>query len=376
MEIGLYRPAWAEINLSAVAHNMKEIRKIVRPETEIMAVIKANGYGHGAEKIAKTVLNCGAGRLAVATLGEAIKLKRAGIQAPILILGYTPPAQVPLAIDYDITQTVYTLNMAQNISRVAEEKGKQVAVHIKIDTGMGRIGFLPGGETVKKIIQITRMKGLLVEGIYTHFALADHQDKSYTRYQLSKFQEVIAALDGEGIHIPLKHAANSAAIIDMPETHMDMVRPGIIIYGCYPSEEVQKSRIYLMPAMQLKAQVSFVKKIGTGTSISYGRKFIAEKETMIASLPLGYADGYSRLLSNQGYVLIRGHKAPVVGTICMDQFMVDASGISGIKVGDEAVLFGTQGTEKISVEEIAQRLGTINYEILCMVSERIPRIYI
>ncbi|ATW25576.1 alanine racemase [Candidatus Formimonas warabiya] len=376
MKKGVFRPVWAEINLEAVAHNIKEIRRIVPPQTKIMAVVKADGYGHGAEKIARTVLDCGAEMLAVATFGEAKQLREAGISGPILVLGYTPADQAGDIIDYRITQTVFTREMAEALSRKAQEKNRLSVIHLKIDTGMGRIGFLPNQDTVQTIKSIVRLDGLFVEGIFTHFAVADETDKSFSQYQFHQFTEFLGELQKENIEIPVKHAANSAAIIDLPETHLDMVRAGIIIYGLYPSDQVDKSRIHLRPALELKAEVSFVKKVSPGTSISYGRKFIAPKETVIASLPLGYADGYSRMLSNKGELLLGGKRVPIVGTICMDQFMVDASQVPGVKIGDEAVLIGAQGAENIPVEEIAERLNTINYEIVCMLSERVPRVYI
>jgi len=375
MKLEPLRPAWAEVDLGAMAHNMKEIRRIVRPETKIMAVVKANGYGHGAVETAQIVLRYGADRLAVATLGEAIKLRQAGIDAPILVLGYSGPEHANLAVEYGITQTVFTMEMAESLSQTANKQGKTAVVHVKIDTGMGRIGFLPKQETVQVIANISRLKGLFMEGVYTHFAVADHADKSFTRHQFSLFLDFVENLSRTGIEIPIKHAANSAAIIDMPETHLDLVRPGIIIYGLYPSGEVDQKKISLLPVMELKARVSFVKKVGAGTSISYGRKYITRKEALIASLPLGYADGYSALLSNNADILLGGKRVPVVGTVCMDQFMTDASAVPDTQIGDEAVIFGNQGMERISVEEIAKRLNTINYEILCMVSERIPRIY-
>jgi alanine racemase len=261
------------------------------------------------------------------------------------------------------------------LSEKALARGEKAKVHIKIDTGMGRIGFLPQKETMSLIKKICSLDGLQVEGIFTHFAVADEKDKAFTRHQLEKFTRLISYLEEEGIKIPLKHAANSAAIIDLPETHFDMVRAGILLYGLYPSSEVDHKKINLIPALELKTKVSFVKKVGAGTSISYGRKYFVRDEAIIASLPLGYADGYPRKLSNQGEVLLGGKRVSVVGTICMDQFMVDASQVPDVKIGDEVVIIGRQGTECISVEEIAERLNTINYEIICMLSERIPRIY-
>lgn len=369
------RPVWAEVDLGAVAHNIREIRRIVKAETKIMAVVKANGYGHGAFDIARTALKYGVEYLGVATLGEAVKLREQGIEASILVMGYTTLEQVSDLLEHKITTTVFTLDMAEALSHGALERGEKARVHIKIDTGMGRIGFIPQKRTIELIKQIVKMEGLWVEGIFTHFAVADETDKTYTRQQFRNFTKFISDLEGEGVFIPIKHAANSAAIIDLPETHLDMVRAGVILYGLYPSPEVDKERIKLIPAMEVKAKVAFVKKVGSGTSISYGRKYIVEDEAVIASLPLGYADGYTRRLSNQSQVLLGGKRVPIVGTICMDQLMVDASITPQVKVGDEAVIIGRQGQELITVEEIAERLKTINYEIICMLSERVPRIY-
>jgi alanine racemase len=371
----LNRPAWVEVDLNAIAHNMREIRSIVRPETEIMAVVKANGYGHGAVQVAKTVLKYGATRLGVATLGEAVEIREKGISVPILVLGYTPEEQAETAIEYDVAQSIYTFEMAQACARTAEKKGKRAIIHLKIDTGMGRIGFLPSSATIMEIKKIFNMPWLFVEGIFTHFAVADCLDKTFTRQQFNKFQEVVHTLEQEGVEIPLKHAANSAAVIDLPQTHLNLVRPGIIIYGLYQSKEVDQQKISLQPALTLKAKVSFVKNVALGTSISYGRRYITEKEALIATLPLGYADGFDRMLSNRGEVLLHGKRVSVVGTVCMDQFMVNASKAPDTKIGDEAVIIGVQGHEQISVEEIAERLNTINYEILCMLSQRVPRVY-
>ncbi|MGI6683967.1 MAG: alanine racemase [Bacillota bacterium] len=370
------RPVWAEVDLGAVAHNTREIRRIVKPETKIMAIVKANGYGHGAVQIAQTALKHGADYLGVAILSEAVKLREQGIDAPILVMGYNTLDQVEEILKFNVTTTVFTLEMAEALSRMALQKGEKAKIHIKIDTGMGRIGFLPQKETIDLIKEIVNLKGLWLEGIFTHFAVADETDKTFTWQQLEKFTWLISRLEEEGIKIPLKHAANSAAIIDLPETHLDMVRAGILLYGLYPSPGVDHKKINLIPAMELKAKVAFVKKVGSGTSISYGRKFIVPDEAVIASLPFGYADGYIRKLSNQSEILLGGKRVPVVGTICMDQLMVDASQVQGVKIGDEAVIIGRQGSEYIPVEEIAKRLNTINYEIICMLSERIPRIYL
>ena len=370
------RPAWVEVNLPLITHNVREIRRIVKPETEIMAVVKANGYGHGAERIAFTVLDSGANRLGVATLGEGVCLRMAGIMAPIMVLGYVAADQADVAIKYNIGQTVYSFAAAQAISLKAQERNKKALVHIKVDTGMGRIGFLPNESSVEEVIRIMKLPGLFVEGIYTHFSTADYKDKTWTLAQKEIFEDFCQAITDKGFNIPIKHAANSAAMIDMPETHYDMVRPGIAIYGSYPSDEVDHSIIDIIPALSVKARVSCVKEVPAGTPVSYGRKYITPGPRIIASLPLGYGDGYSRSLSTSGEVLLRGKRVPIVGSICMDQLMVDVTELGGVDIGEKAVMIGKDGNENISIEEIAEKTGTINHEILCMLSERMPRRYV
>ncbi len=368
------RPVWAEVNLGAVAHNVREIRKLLQPDTKLMAVVKADAYGHGALPVARVALASGAERLAVAILDEALALRRGGITAPILILGYTPPEQAPLVVEHDLTQTVFSLEVIQAISAAAAAAGKTARVHIKVDTGMGRIGVFPS-EAPDFAEAVSRLPGIFIEGVYTHMACADEQDKAYTRWQFDRFKEALAGIKARGVAIPLKHVANSATTLDLPEMHLDMVRTGIILYGLWPSPEVRRV-IDLKPAMQLKARVAYVKKVPPGTSISYGRQFTTSSPSVIATLPLGYADGWSRLLSNKAAVLIRGQRAPVVGRVCMDQCMVDVTHIPGVKPGDEAVLFGVQGGEFLPVEEVASHMGTINYEMVCLISKRVPRIYL
>ncbi len=370
------RPAWAEIDLSAIAHNMQELRRVTEPQARVMAVVKANAYGHGAVPVSKTVLAHGADYLGVAILDEGRELRQAGIEAPILILGFTPPEQAGEAIKLDLAQTVYTYEGAEAISRAAVSLGKTAKVHVKIDTGMGRLGFGTGPGVPGEIIKIARLPGINVEGMFTHFAVADARDKTYTYEQYEKFMDLDAKLKQLGLHIPVKHAANSAAVIDLPDLHLDMVRPGISIYGLYPSEEVLTDKIDLKPALSLKAKVAHVKKVKAETSISYGRTFITSRETMVATIPVGYADGYTRLLSNKAHVIISGQRVPVIGRVCMDQFMVDVSAVAGVKIGDEVILIGQQGDQKVTADELAVLIGTINYEIVCMISDRIPRIYI
>ena len=369
------RVAWTEINLEAIAHNVRELRRITRPEARFMAVVKANGYGHGALEVSRIALENGAEWLGVAVLQEAETLRRCGVTAPILILGYIPEEQAEAVVAADIRQTVFNYSLAQALSRAAQKVGRPARIHLKIDTGMGRIGFLVREESIKEIRRIYNLPGIEIEGIFSHLATADARDTTYTHQQIALFQEMIERLQAEGLKIPIHHLANSAGIIDHPASHLDLVRAGISIYGLYPSEEVSREKIQLRPAMSLKAQITQVKEVPVGTSISYGRTYRTLQWTRIASLPLGYADGYPRVLSNRGEVLIRGKRAPIVGTICMDQFMVDVGHIPGVQVGDEVVIMGTQGSQTITAEEIATHSGTINYEIVTRIGLRLPKIY-
>lgn len=368
------RPAWAEINLDNLAHNIREVRRLTRKDAMVTAVIKANGYGHGAPEIAKTFLENGADRLAVAVLSEAIELRKSGITAPILILGYTQPTLFDKVVEYDIIQTIYNYNDAKALSEVAGKLNKKATIHIKIDSGMGRIGFLPNDDSVEEIIKISKLPNIYVEGMFTHFAKADYKDKSYTKTQFERFSWVAKKLEERGLNIPIKHVSNSAAIIDMPELNLDMVRAGIIIYGLKPSDEVQLDKIDLKPAMALKARISHVKTVPKGTGISYGQIFVTERESKIATIPIGYADGFCRLLTGKAEVSVKGKRAKIVGKICMDQCMIDVTDIEDVKVGDEVVIFGYEEGHP-HVDELAEKLGTINYEVVCMVSRRVPRVY-
>lgn len=370
-------PIWAEINLSAIAHNVRAIRNIVRPEAKVMAVVKANGYGHGAVPVAKTALANGADRLAVARVGEAVKLREAGIDVPILVLGYTTPDQMAQMVAYDLTQTIYDYDLAEALNQEAARQGRKALAHLKVDTGMGRIGLVPAlAASVQEALNIARLPHLALEGIFTHFATADEHDKTYTRQQFDGFLQFIAELSKQGLTFPVRHCANSATIMDLPEMHLDMVRPGIILYGLYPSEAVDKSRLPLEPAMSVKTRVTYVKSVPAGFKISYGSTYTTPTATVIASLPLGYADGYSRLLSSRGEVLIHGQLAPIVGRVCMDQSMVDVGRIPDVQIGDEVVVFGRQGEAVMPVEKVAAMFGTINYELVCLINERVPRIYL
>lgn len=371
----IMRPVWAEIDLDKAAYNMKNIKKLVK-DKEVIAVVKADCYGHGADDLAPVFLENGASRLAVAILTEGIELRKKNITAPIMILGYTPLELGEELINNDIEQTVYDLEYAKKLSNIAERLGKKAKIHIALDTGMGRIGFIPNEESIEAVEKIASLNGIEIIGIFTHFSTADEYDKNYTNEQFKKIKNFISELEKRNINIPLKHVSNSGAIMDMPETYLDAVRAGIILYGYYPSNEVNKEKLDIKPILTLKTTVSHVKEVEEGTSISYGRTFITERKSKIATIPIGYADGYSRLLSGKAKVIINGKFAPVVGRICMDQCMIDVTDIGEVKVGDEVILLGEEGNLKFNADDFAEIMGTINYEITCMLKQRIPRVYI
>ena len=369
------RPAWAEVNLDNLANNMKEIRRVSKSK-DIIAVVKADAYGHGAIDAAQVFLENGATRLAVAVISEAVELRESGIGCPIMILGFTSPYLIDDLLRYDIQQTVYSYEYACEISKAAVKQNKAAKIHIALDTGMGRIGFRPEEKSVDEVYKISKLHNIVIEGLFSHFSSADQEDKSYTYMQIEKFNRFYNELLKRGIQINVKHIANSAAIIDMPEVHFDAVRPGIILYGYYPSNEVSKDKINLKSAMSLKANVIHVKKVPCGEYIGYGRKFKTARESLIATLPIGYADGYTRLLFGKAKVIVNGKFAPVAGRICMDQCMIDVTEIGNVKAGDEAILMGSENNLKFDADDIADLLGTINYEVLCAISKRIPRVYI
>ena len=368
-------PVWAEIDLGAISHNVREIRRITAPDARVMAVVKANGYGHGAVEVSRTALDSGADWLGVARVAEGADLREAGIDAPVLVLGYTPPEQYGEVLRRRLSQAVYTRKMALDLAAVAGATGEKARVHLKVDTGMGRLGWLAGPDACREIMDLACNPHLEIEGVFTHFAAADALDKSYTLEQFHKFTKLIEQLPRSGLDVPLRHAANSAALLELPDTHLDMVRVGIAIYGLYPSDEVANGKVKLRPAMNLKARVAHVKEVPAGFAVSYGCTYTTRRASLIATLPLGYADGYSRLLSAKGEALIHGCRAPVVGRVCMDQVMVDVSHIQNVKMGDEAVLIGRQGNQEISAGEVAVKIGTIHYEVVSQVNARVPRIY-
>lgn len=369
------RPAIVEINLDNLAFNINNLRKTIDKNTLIMAVVKANAYGHGAIEASKVFLNNGAHRLGVSILSEGIELREADIKVPILILNYTLPSQYKVVIEYDLIQSIYNYEDAKKLSEVAMLLKKDAKIHIKLDTGMSRIGFLANDDAIEEIIKISKLPGINIEGIFTHFAKADELDKSFADLQFKRFMDTVEKLEEKGLHIEIKHVSNSAAIIDLEKYRLNMIRPGILLYGYYPSEEVNKDNLELRPAMTLKSGISHIKTIEKGSGVSYNHSFIADSNTKIATLPIGYADGYSRMLTGKAKVSIKGKRAKVVGTICMDQMMIDITDIKDIEIDDEVILFGYKKDE-ISVEQVADWLGTINYEVICMISRRMPRVYI
>jgi alanine racemase len=378
---------WAEIDLKAIAHNVAELRRITQPQARLMAVVKANGYGHGAIEIAQCALQNGAAALGVARIEEGIRIRQAGIQTPILIFGYTLPQQAAELLAHDLTACVYTAESARKLSGTAASLGKKIKVHLKVDTGMGRLGQLPqnfksgnstaiAADALEETQTIAALDGLEFEGICTHFATADSKDKAYAEKQLQLFINYLKRLHRAGLNPPVRHCANSAALIDMPQSHFDMVRPGIAIYGLYPSDEVQKNRVLLKPAMALKARIIHLKKVPAGFKVSYGSTHETQGSTTIATVPVGYADGLSRQLSNRGQMLVHGRRVPIIGRVCMDLTMLDVGSIENVQVGDEVVIFGQQNNETLTVDEMAALLNTINYEIVSTITARVPRVYL
>lgn len=364
---------YAVVDLDAIAHNVRALKAHVGAGVEVMAVVKANAYGHGALPVARAALESGATRLAVARVDEGVALRAAGVDAPALILGYTLPGEAETIVAHDLTATVTTLACAAALDREAERYGRTAPIHVKVDTGMGRFGLLPG-EVLPFVQALRRFAHLRLEGLFTHFAVADLPDKTYTRQQFDTFCRVLRELEGAGVEVPLRHTANSAAVLDLPETHLDAVRPGIAMYGLRPNADIEPP-VALRPALSLYTHVGRVRTLPPGSSVSYGRTFIAERDTPVALVGVGYGDGYPRLLSNRASVLIRGQRAPVVGRVCMDQTVVDVSGIDDVEQDDLVVLIGEQGGDRITAEELARHAETINYEITTGLLPRIPRIY-
>ena len=386
------RAAWAEINLSNADHNIKNIRKKVGPDVEITGIIKADGYGHGAVAMAEVLRKNNIRSFGVATLHEAVALRDAGAKEEIVMLGLTPKMYSYTIVDYDITPVVMSYDNASALSDAAQKKGKVISGFIAADTGMGRIGYpvsnpssgtLSSGElsagtlsSIRDIKMIEDLSCFKIKGLFSHFATADAKDKSYAREQEKNYNRFYDALLASGINIPMRTFANSAAIMELPSVWFDSVRPGIILYGCYPSHEVDKNLIDLKPVMSVKANIVRLALMPEGTSVSYGRKFIAKRESLIATIPLGYADGFPRPYSQAGRVLVDGVFAPIAGNICMDQCMIDVTDVPGVKVGDEVTIIGGSGENTILADDIGDATGTINYEIVCAFGQRLPKVYI
>lgn len=373
-----YQRVWAEVDLDAIWENMVHMKENIAENTKILAVIKTDGYGHGGVPIAKMLeqLDFMFG-YAAATYEEAHVLREAGVKKPILILGYTFPYCYEELIREEIRPAVYRRDTVEELATAAAKVGQKAKVHIKVDTGMGRIGITPDEEGLEFVRFLIEHPELEVEGIFTHFAKSDEADKTSTNHQLELFQNFIDKIQTElGITIPVKHCSNSAAILEMPQANMDMVRAGITTYGLYPSEEVSKDIVPLRAAMSLYSHIVYCKTIHAGQSVSYGGLFTATKDTRVATIPVGYGDGYPRSLSGKGYVLIHGKKAPILGRVCMDQFMVDISEIPEAMEGDKVTLLGMDGTERITAEELGELSGRFNYEFVCDLGKRIPRVYI
>ena len=365
---------WVEINLDALECNFDAVREELPENMKILAVVKANAYGHGAIGVAK-FLEDKADYLAVAATDEALELRKNGVNCPILILGHIPYGDYDNIVKFNITPTISDFYEAELLSKAAVKAGVTAPLHIAVDTGMNRIGFLVNAESVKEIKEINSLPNIKIEGVFSHFAAADISDKTYTRKQVEKFDQFMKTLSAEGVNAPIKHLYNSAAIADL-EKKYDMVRQGIILYGLRPSDEVEFNNIKVpQPVMSMKTRVVQVKTLPAGECISYGCTFTTEKETKVATLCAGYADGVTRVLSNNGEVLIRGKRAKIIGRVCMDQFMVDVTDIPDVEAGDTATIFGTDGKETISVDEIAKKANTINYEIICNINSRVTRVY-
>ena len=367
-----YYRVQANIDLDAIYQNVANAKKLLKPGTKMMAIVKADGYGHGAIETASAIDSI-VDAYGVAILEEGIELRQAGFTKDIL--GFTPAPLYEAMINYNIATAVFQLDMAQKISETAVKLGKKAHIHIALDTGMNRIGFKQDDKSLDVIKQIAALPGILIDGCFTHFARMDEKDKTKAKIQFERFMLYTKRIEEAGIKLPVKHAANSAAIIEMQETGLDMVRDGISVYGMYPSEEVDKCRLALIPAMEVKAHISFVKTIGAGEEIGYGGTYTTTGRTVVATIPVGYADGYPRALSGKGRVLVHGQSAKIIGRVCMDQFMVDVTNIEGVKEGDIVTLAGRDGDEYISIEEVAGMAYSFNYEFVCNIGKRVPRVY-
>ena len=374
MKNNKYYRVYAEINLDAIVKNVDNLMALTKENTGALAVVKADGYGHGDVAVAKAVAQKVTG-YAVATLDEAVNLRENGVKKPILGLGYVDPYEFDILVSHEITATVFDVETAQLLADAARVQKKQAHCHIKVDTGMRRIGLEPDENGIAIVKQITALKELSADGIFTHFAASDETDKTSAEHQFKLFTDFTGRLEKEGIHFTYRHCANSAAVIDMPQVDVDMVRLGIAMYGMYPSDEVKKEKVELFPALDLKSHITMVKEIPAGEKVSYGGTFTTTRTTKLATVSVGYGDGYPRALSSKGYVLVRGQKAPIVGRVCMDQMMVDVTDIENVTRADIVTLIGKDGDAEITVEEIAALAGTFNYEFVCDLGKRIPRSY-
>ncbi|MEJ6949516.1 alanine racemase [Natronospora cellulosivora (SeqCode)] len=366
------RPVWVEVNIENIKYNLRQIKETLRQGTEIMAVVKADAYGHGLIPVSQALIEEGIDRLAVALPEEGVELREAGFNLPIHVLGEVLSTQYKLIMDFDLIPTIARKDSLDNINRLAKELGLRKKIHLKVDTGMGRIG-VQVDQALDFIKYAYNQRNIELEGLMTHFATADEEDKEYSYWQWKRFKKIINQVEEIGIQIPIKHASNSAAIIELSDFQLNMVRPGIALYGLTPSNNIKSK---LKPALSWKAKIDFIKQVAEGTAISYGATYRTSKESKIATVPLGYADGYSRLLSNKGYVIINGQNAVIRGRVCMDQFMIDITEIENVDIGDELVLIGSQGNKTITATDLANMTDTINYEILCNISKRVPRVYL
>ncbi len=372
----LGRPTWLEIDLHRLAMNMRQFREVVPAGVALMAVVKADAYGHGAVPVSEVALAEGAAMLGVASLEEGVHLRRHNITAPILILGYTDPRQFKRLVECGLTPTIFHWESVAALSRLAAGLGKKVPVHVKLDTGMGRLGLNHLRDAMIFLEQASRLPGVNLQGVYTHFATADEEDSSFVQAQLEQFSGILQACRDKGLVIELKHAANTAAALLYPRTHLDMVRLGIGLYGCYPGDGPFRERVRLQPVMSWKSRIVYLKQVPAGMPVSYGRSYYTQNNARVATVPLGYGDGYSRLFSNRGWMLVRGQRVPVIGRVCMDLTMLDVGKVPFVQEGDEVVALGEQGEEAIDADELAAGLGTINYEVLCSMGKRVPRVYL
>ena len=372
------RAAWAEINITNLDHNIKQIKEKVGPNKKITGIIKADGYGHGSVKVATVLRANGIDSFGVATLSEAVRLREAGfVTEEIVVLGLTPDPYVDVIIEHRLTPVVCDFNNAQAISLAAEKAGIIINGYIAVDTGMGRIGYCPeDAAAIEDIKAISGLSNFKIKGLFSHFATADAEDKTYSAVQEQRYAVFYKKLVDAGVKLPIRTFSNSAAIMEIASAHYDIVRPGIILYGCYPSDEVDRSLIDLKPVMSVKANIVHLKKVPAGTTVSYGRKWTATKDSLIATIPLGYADGFPRPYSGKGKVLVNGVEAPIAGNICMDQCMIDVTNVPYVRLGDEVTITGKDGIYEILADDIATATGTINYEIVCAFGQRLPKVYV